>query len=338
MKNVRLKLVAILTVFVFFTACQKEEFDIDNKFEDTEFIEDSGIEDDGFDQAEDIDFENNDDTDFDNEVEDDGTLTTYKIDGDNIIKVKDHTVSNDLLSFQQDKQKHQEMWSYYTRLIPAKYRTKIVEFVVIHGRGELGGYVAPINENDLSKWRMGLSIDLAEDLGTINVSEDFAYVTIHEVGHVLTLNDEQVVAGNEGNCSTFHTGEGCSFRASYINELYELGWKDIYQEFQNVDTEAQREAFYNKYQDRFVTNYAATNPGEDVAEVFAVFVTQDDQPTGNSIADQKVRLMYNYPELVELRNSIRRDPVLRAMQPGSWKRIGCKHKHRKQHQHVGHSH
>ncbi len=338
MKNVRLKLVTILTVFVFFTACQKEEFDIDNKFEDTEFIEDSGIEDDGFDQAEDIDFENNDDTDFDNEVEDDGTLTTYKIDGDNIIKVKDHTVSNDLLSFQQDKQKHQEMWSYYTRLIPAKYRTKIVEFVVIHGRGELGGYVAPINENDLSKWRMGLSIDLAEDLGTINVSEDFAYVTIHEVGHVLTLNDEQVVAGNEGNCSTFHTGEGCSFRASYINELYELGWKDIYQEFQNVDTEAQREAFYNKYQDRFVTNYAATNPGEDVAEVFAVFVTQDDQPTGNSIADQKVRLMYNYPELVELRNSIRRDPVLRAMQPGSWKRIGCKHKHRKQHQHVGHSH
>lgn len=338
MKNVRLKLVAILAVFVFFTACQKEEFDFNNKFEDTEFIEESGVEDNGFDQADDIDFDDNDDTDFDNEGEGDGTLTTYKVDGDNIIRVKDHTVSNDLLSFQQDKQKHQEMWSYYIRLIPTKYRTKIVEFVVIHGRGELGGYVAPIDENDLSRWRMGLSIDLAEDLGAINISEDFAYVTIHEVGHVLTLNDEQVAAGNEGNCSTFHTGEGCSFRESYINELYELGWKDIYQEFQNVESEAQREAFYNKYQDRFVTEYAATNPGEDVAEVFAVFVTQDDQPTGNSIADQKVRLMYNYPELVDLRNSIRKDPVLRAMQPGSWKRIGCKHKHGKQHQHVGHTH
>lgn len=333
MKNVRLNLVALLAVLVFFTACKKEEFDFDNKYEDTEWVDEAGAFDDGFDQSNDTDF--GDDT---GETSGDGTLTTYKIDGDNITKIKDYTVSNNLLSFQQDKQKHQEMFSYYTRLIPAKYRTKITEFVVFHGGGELGGYVAPIDENDLSQWKMGLAIDLSGDLNNIDVQEEFAYVTIHEFGHVLTLSDEQVAVGDDGNCTTFHTGEGCSFRESYINELYKLGWKDIYPEFQNIETQEESEAFYTKYQDRFVTDYAATNPGEDVAEVFAVFVTQDEQPTGASIADQKVRLMYNYPELVDLRNSIRKDPVLRAMQPGSWKKIGCKHKHGKKHQHVGHSH
>ncbi len=337
MKNVRLNLVTLLAVLVFFTACKKEDLDFDNKYEETEWIdeaeEDEDNGDDGFGQTDDTDLE-------EGNVESigDGTLTTYKIDGDNIIKIKDHTVANDLLSFQQDKQKHQKMWSYYTRLIPAKYRDKIVEFVVFHGGDDLAGYVAPINEDDLSKWKMGLSIDLGGDLDNINVKEEFAYVTIHEFGHVLTLSDEQVAVGDDGNCSTYFTGEGCSFRESYINALYELGWKDIAQEHQNIQTFEESEAFYGKYEDRFVTDYAATNPGEDAAEVFAVFITQDDKPTGTSIADQKVRLMYNYPELVELRNTIRKDPVLRTMQPGSWKKIGCKHKHGKKQQHVGHTH
>jgi len=62
-----------------------------------------------------------------------------------------------------------------------------------------------------------------------------------------------------------------------------------------------------KYKDRFVTDYAATNPGEDIAEVFATFVTQADQPRGNSIADQKIKLLYDFPELTQLRDKIRQN-------------------------------
>ena len=358
MKNVKLNLVALLAILVFFTACKKEELGLDNNFENTELVEEAGVEDDELDSTEfddDSDDDNTasddesgiddeasdqtDDSDFGGDIQGEGTLTSYSINGDNITKIEDFDVPQDMIPFQQDREKHQAMWSYFTRLIPAKYRTKIVEFEVIHGRGESGGYVAPVVEGDLSRWRMGLAIDFVDDLNKIDVNEEFAYIVIHELGHVLTLNNEQLAAGEEGNCGTFHTGEGCSFNTSYINALYELGWKDIYDEFQQIQAEEGTLDFYFKYKDRFVTEYAASNPGEDMAEVFAVFVTQDDKPVSSSIADQKVRLMYDYPELVELRNAIRKDPVLRTMQPGSWKRIGCKHKHKKQkHQHAFHTH
>lgn len=345
MKNVRLYLVVLLAVLVFFTACKKEEIEFDNNLEDTEFVEGSGESKDGFDDKEEDDntSDQTEDTyDDDSQTindEDEGVLTSYKIDGDNITKIKDYDVSSNLISFQQDKQKHQRMWDYYIQLIPASYRTKIVEFEVVHGDGALGGYVAPIDESDLSRWKMGLAIDLVDDLGKVDISKEFANLVIHEFGHVLSLNDEQVAVGGKDNCGTYYTGEGCSLNNSYISALYELGWKDIYEESSQLWASEDISAFYDKYQDRFVTPYAATNPGEDMAEVFAVFVTKDEKPTGGSIADQKVRLLYNYPELVELRNTIRKDPVLRTMQPGSWKRVGCKHKHKKQ-QHAGviHSH
>jgi len=64
------------------------------------------------------------------------------------------------------------------------------------------------------------------------------------------------------------------------------------------------DAFYERYQDRFVTEYAATNPGEDLAETFAVFVLNE-RPTGSTIADQKLNLLWADPEMVSLRDEIR---------------------------------
>ena len=42
--------------------------------------------------------------------------------------------------------------------------------------------------------------------------------------------------------------------------------------------------FWRQNQDSFVTDYAATNPGEDLAETFTVFVLSP-RPTGDRIAD-----------------------------------------------------
>jgi len=259
-----------------------------------------------------------------------GALTLYAINNNDIAKIKDYEVSSKYKSFQQDVVKHQDMWAYFTQLIPINARDKIVEFEVIHGEGELLGYVAPIDETDLSRWRMGLAIDAIGDLSKVDLKTEFAYTSIHEYGHVLTLNNAQIEASKAANsCGTFHTGEGCSNSNSYINELYNIGWADIMDEFNAISNENQGYDFYQKYQDRFVTEYAASNPGEDVAEVFAVFVTADNEPTGNTIADQKVQAMYKHPELVALREDIRKDEIIRAMKPGSWKRPSCNHKHHK---------
>jgi len=126
-----------------------------------------------------------------------GALSLYQVQGDQISKIKDYTVSQDLLPFQKDYAKHFAMWDFVVQLLPAEERSKVVEFEVFHGGGQLSGYVVPINENDLSKWRMGLAIDEAEDLENVNLADFFTYVTIHEYGHILTLNNDQVDADNQ---------------------------------------------------------------------------------------------------------------------------------------------
>lgn len=298
--------VSFLLVALLFTAvsCQKEDYYIDDNGNIVDVISDN------------------------NDAGEEGALTLYSIQGDNISKIKDYDVKNKYTSYQQDVAKHQEMWKYFTTLIPLEYRSYFVEFEVIHGEGELLGYVTPINTEDLSKWRMGLAIDAVGDLSKIDLATEFAYTSIHEYGHVLTLNHTQIDAlTGEGACGAYHLEEGCASPNSYINELYNIGWADIAAEFKAIKNDNQAYDFYEKYKDRFVTEYAASNPAEDVAEVFAVFVTADNKPTGNTIADKKVLAMYDHPELVELRDKIRANDVIRAMVPGSWTRKACKHKH-----------
>jgi hypothetical protein len=61
---------------------------------------------------------------------------------------------------------------------------------------------------------------------------------------------------------------------------------------------------YEGNESNFITDYAATNPGEDIAESFTYFVLKV-KPVGNTIADQKLNFFYNYSELDILRKQIR---------------------------------
>lgn len=250
-----------------------------------------------------------------NDQEEEGSLTLYRISGDEVTKIKDYPIASNLQSFQQDYAKHLKMWDFVTRLLPLEDRGKITEFEVFHGNGELLGFVTPIDPSDLSKWRFALAIDAADQIEDINFKDLFTYVTLHEYGHVITLNNDQINVSYNNCGSSYFTGEGCSDPNSYINRLYNLGWADIYQELD----EENPYALYDKYKDRFVSDYAATNPGEDIAEVFSFFVTNQNAPTGNSIADQKINILYEYPELVELRRKIRANGNVPVQRIGNWR-------------------
>ena len=267
--------------------------------------------------------ENQDNQDLNSEER---ALSLYKIDGNTLVKIKDYQVSNELKAYQEDQAKHVRMWEFFTQLIPSQNRQYLKEFEIFYGANELLGYVTPIDHNDLGQWRMGLAIEEANSLEVINIEDQFTYVCIHEYGHILSLNSEQVAANILAeDCSNYFVGEGCSFPNAYIQELFEIGWEDIYDEFEAINSSEELEDFYQRNQSRFVTSYAATNPAEDIAEVFSVFVTQDFPPAGTSIADKKVLALYNYPELVQLRKRIRQSPAARQLKPGSWKRKACKH-------------
>ena len=296
---------SFLAIVILLTACQRDEFEID---------------------------ENGNAVQTDNSSSsaegEEGALSLYNINGNEISLLKDFDVENQYKSDQNDKAKHQKMWDYFVKLIPEGARNQIVEFEVFHGGGEILGYVTPIDDADLSRWKMGLAIDATGDLSKIDLATEFAYTSIHEYGHVLTLDNTQIdVISAGGSCGAFNIEEGCSKENSYINELYLIGWADIMNEFNDVKNDRQASRFYEKYQDRFVTEYAASNPAEDIAEVFSVFVTADSEPSGNTIADRKVKAMYGHPELVELREKIRKNEVVRTLKAGSWKRTKCKHDH-----------
>jgi len=285
-------LIAITSSFI---ACDRNE--------DTFFEED-------FDPIDNVQ-DNEDNTDENGSAQIEGALTLYKIQGNNLAKIKDFNVPSNLLPFQQNYAKHIKMWEVMVNLVPYEDRAFFKEYEVIHGGNSLAGYVAPI-QNDLNKWKLGLAIDIVSE--PVEEDEEFIYTSIHEYGHVLTLNGEQIdQTSSEGSCNSYFPGEGCSLSNSYINAFYKKFWADIYDEFLDINPDDYDELdnFYLKYSDRFVSSYAATNPGEDIAETFAVFVTGEN-PTGNSIADQKVKFMYDYPDLIRLRNHMKNNVAVRV--------------------------
>jgi hypothetical protein len=151
---------------------------------------------------------------------------------------------------------------------------------------------------------------------------DLTYTLIHEEGHLLTLNSEQVPPSEAlfrfpdnktvyeqeaAACKQYFTGEGCSNSGSYMNEFFQRYWSNFFAEWQKTQgQDVQRDLlfdFYSVHADQFLTSYAATSPEEDIAESWAFFLLSP-RPEPTSIANQKILFFYEYPELVALRQEI----------------------------------
>jgi len=131
---------------------------------------------------------------------------------------------------------------------------------------------------------------------------------IHEFGHILTLNNTQIMDESNVKTSNYSTDEGTLKKNSYLNGFYQAFWKDIAKEYSIEDEEGYEEydvdKLYSDKENQFVTDYAATNPAEDIAESFAYFVTKS-KPSNDKGANAKINFFYDYPELVKMREEIR---------------------------------
>lgn len=232
-------------------------------------------------------------------------ITLYKINGENITRIKNYEVTGKNLDFQNDINKHQEIWNLVKKIIPANQRERITEFLIYNGsNSKTLGYVSN-RSRDLSKWQLAIAIDYAYK-GGFNKNGLLSYIIVHEFGHILTLNETQIIRG-KNNCNTYKSQLGCSKQDSYLNNSFQSYWKDIWNEHRNSqNSEASKDAFYRKHTNRFVTKYAAKNPLEDIAETFSMFVLYE-KPNSNIIASKKVLSMYNKTEFVAFRNHIRQN-------------------------------
>lgn len=247
-------------------------------------------------------------------------LVTYLVNGDNITDPQFENIPADLVHYQDDKTEHQEIWAYFITLIPLEAREPVLAEYSLMTDG--AGYdLALVTQTASDPARWALSVDIAD-------SEDrhyLIYTIIHEVAHLLTLgpdqvrpslllfeypDDDHIYYAEAGACPDYFPGEGCSLPDSYLNTFFTQFWADIHEEWQVInlieEDAAYYEAlndFYYAYRDRFMTGYAATNPEEDIAESFSLFILSP-RPMGESIAEEKILFFYRYPELVSLREQI----------------------------------
>ncbi|MBT8247856.1 MAG: hypothetical protein KJN73_08560 [Acidimicrobiia bacterium] len=213
-----------------------------------------------------------------------GDITaSYQVQGDSIVLLEG-----------EPEAWHTEAWERWIELVPSSARWRVGRFDAISGTSE--GQVEPVSDS-LQVWSLRIA-ELDDDVRDIAL--------IHELGHLVSLGPTEVVAATdpsvEENCLTYFSVEGCAIPGRVFEQFVSTFW-DVEGGWGGTDEEADER--YRQNPDSFVTAYAATNPGEDLAETFVFFVYRL-RPTGTTIADEKIALLWQFPELVELRQWLRR--------------------------------
>ena len=244
----------------------------------------------------------------------------------------------------QDEELHKQLFDMYISITPKQILDEVVYFEIFtDGYGGLSSAEVGRSSGDFSmQYYLAVDpLDMAPGGGSIN-EQWHKSVMIHENAHILSLGSSQsdnddpysstgiddlyeepytelieIVQKKEAACApNYYTDvSGCMKNNSYMNKFFQEFWVDIYPsfkwfyEFDDYDKfENHNNLFYQKYKTQFVTWYAATNPDEDFAESFTVFVLKE-KPTKSTVSfthsDQKILFFYDFPELVEMRDFIR---------------------------------
>jgi len=244
-----------------------------------------------------------------------------------------YSIDDEWITLTSGKKKdiHQAIWEKFALISPDVMTDAYVSTFIVYDDSEsdTGAFVAHANDRGLT-WEIFINEDVFQD---DDLHEGNALL-IHEFAHIMTLNQAQVdTQTDESVCERFYTGEGCANDDSYIQKFVSTFWDsgDLLQLStlgnvdENEDEEEEEEGdkisderdidFYKDREGDFVTEYAATNPGEDIAESFTMFVLgskpvlniQDKISGGSRKAEEKILFFYGYPELVKLRTAIRQN-------------------------------
>jgi len=159
----KIKLLLLLFISIALTqSCDKDDMVKPASVEEETTAEVKEDENDSATETENVDPTNSSTDDITTEGgEDFGSITRYLVEGNNLVKEVDFPVTGKNAEFQKDTAKHQEIWEMTKSIIPASYRAKMSHFMIFAGEKDgVAGYVFQ-SEDDLSKWEMGIAIDLA---------------------------------------------------------------------------------------------------------------------------------------------------------------------------------
>lgn len=173
---------------------------------------------------------------------------------------------------------HRLSWRLAQYLFPPENLAMVEQFVVFEPAntssrdGEAVGFVRPLDD-DMTRWAFGVVTSGLDD-------RLVAFTTVHELGHLVSLNSRQIVPAPDGEPScptTYSTGHGCARPGSLIDTFVKTtwtpgqlsAWTQIMSQPGNSLRERLLEEFYRANAASFVDRYASTDPVEDFAESFA---------------------------------------------------------------------
>lgn len=191
--------------------------------------------------------------------------------------------------------KADKYWSSISAIIPKKY-IKNFTHLLLATDGEYNTMASvtlnPLEYNN-KYWVFHIDPEDSDD--------DFIGTIIHEFGHYLTLNVNEVDFTEDYDL-TRYAEEGLNAKEkSLLNKFYNEFWKDYC-----LDEFPTSEEFYLRNKSDFVSDYAATDVTEDMAESFRVFVLEE-KPAGNSIQERKIRFFYYESKYAKIRKKIRKN-------------------------------
>ncbi len=192
----------------------------------------------------------------------------------------------------------QRVWETFTRVITLDGAAAVMAEYRVGDSPESDTLAYVYQSDDPQKWV------LATNLATSDDASQLIATLIHEYAHVLTLGVDQLDPSAE-RCDTLRLDEGCADGSvlAAFNEQFWTNYGDSAPPADNSDADVAW-SFYLEHEDAFVSDYAATNVVEDVAESFMTWVIED-STSGTSLVAQKLAFFDDYPSLVGIRDRLR---------------------------------
>ncbi len=190
------------------------------------------------------------------------------------------------------------IWKHISNIAPDDFTNKYVETFQVFNDTNSDVLAFVDDEDQSGKWRISVN-QAGYDSSTVRERN---LTIVHELGHIVVLNVSQIKQSEESTCKNYFTAEGCANSSSYINLFTHKFWSESDISKSKQENSQSGSVLYK--QNKFVTEYASTNPEEDMAESFSYFVIEK-KNQGNYIKDQKSAFYYQFPELVTMRDSMR---------------------------------
>ncbi|MEM7141548.1 MAG: hypothetical protein AAF548_10995 [Actinomycetota bacterium] len=172
------------------------------------------------------------------------------------------------------------VWEIVDAMWPASHRDELAQLSVV--REESRGLVGVVHPSVTGGWILSLDLADVEDRALIEET------IVHELSHVVTLDEDVFTFGEVAGCSGAQIGLGCAEADSLLAAFADRFWPD---------DEGSALA------EHYVNEYASTSAHEDLSETFTAWVLG--WPVSDAVIEAKIEMLAADLELADLADDLR---------------------------------